>query len=187
MTTPVSRNAVIAFFQAYSSRDPVRIAPFIADDVEWMIVGPVDLLQFCGRRKGKEAVIDLFQRVIPNVLDVSGVESDIVLVDGDRAATYNRITAIQRTTGRTISYRSAQFMRFRNDKVIEISLDHRQLRCGRAGARPSDRVAGGCHHAGCRAGIDLLPGQALMGLRPSRQVHPDYSGCMPAFLIAAAH
>jgi ketosteroid isomerase-like protein len=119
MTTPVSRNAVIAFFQAYSSRDPVRIAPFIADDVEWMIVGPVDLLQFCGRRKGKEAVIDLFQRVIPNVLDVSGVESDIVLVDGDRAATYNRITAIQRTTGRTISYRSAQFMRFRNDKVIE--------------------------------------------------------------------
>ena len=119
MTTPVSRNAVIAFFQAYSSRDPVRIAPFIADDVEWMIVGPVDLLHFCGRRKGKAAVLDLFQRVIPKVLDVNGVESDIVLVDGDRAATYNRITAIQRTTGRTISYRSAQFMRFRNDKVIE--------------------------------------------------------------------
>lgn len=119
MTTHVSRNAVIAFFQAYSSRDPVRIAPFIADDVEWMIVGPVDLLHFCGPRKGKAAVLDLFQRVIPNVLDVNGVESDIVLVDGDRAATYNRITAIQRTTGRTISYRSAQFMRFRNDKVIE--------------------------------------------------------------------
>ena len=53
MTTHVSRNAVIAFFQAYSSRDPVRIAPFIADDVEWMIVGPVDLLHFCGPRKGR--------------------------------------------------------------------------------------------------------------------------------------
>src|SRR5215207_4971101 len=84
-----------------------------------MIVGPVDLLQFCGRRKGKAAVMELFERVIPNVLQIRGVVSDIVLVDGDRAATYNRITGVQRATGRTISYRSAQFIRFRDEKVIE--------------------------------------------------------------------
>jgi ketosteroid isomerase-like protein len=115
----VSRKAFNAFFQAYSSRDPARIAPFIADDVEWMIVGPVDLLQFCGRRRGKAAVMDLFERVIPNVLEVNRVESDIVLLDGDRAATLNRITAVQRATGRTISYRSAQFIRFRDGQVVE--------------------------------------------------------------------
>src|SRR5262245_43631753 len=119
MSGPVSRTAFTAFFQAYASRDPARIAPFLADDVEWMIVGPVDLLQFCGHRRGKAAVIDLFQRVIPNVLQINSVESDFALVDGDRAASCNRIIAVQRATGRVISYRTAQFVRFRDDKVIE--------------------------------------------------------------------
>jgi ketosteroid isomerase-like protein len=119
MPAPVSRQTFDAFFEAYASRDPARIAAFLADDVEWTIVGPVDLLQFCGRRRGKRAVMDLFERVIPPVLHISNVESDIVLVDGDRAASCNRITAIQRATGRTISYHCAQFIRFRDDKVID--------------------------------------------------------------------
>ena len=32
-----------SFFNALSSRQPVRIAPFVADDADWLIVGPIEL------------------------------------------------------------------------------------------------------------------------------------------------
>jgi ketosteroid isomerase-like protein len=119
MAAPVQRTTVMAFYAAFVARDPAKIAPFIDDHAEWMIVGPIDLFPFCGKRRGKSAVLELFERVIPTVLQVTAVVTEILLVDGDRAATYSRLTAIQRATGRTISYRCTHFLRFRDDKVIE--------------------------------------------------------------------
>jgi len=119
MTSPVDRRVVHAFYEAWASRDAAKIAPFLDDDVEWMIVGPVDLFQFCGPRHGKAAVIDLFQNVIPSVMLVERCTNDIVLIDGDRAASLNRLTGEQAANGRTISYRTAHFMRFRDNKVVE--------------------------------------------------------------------
>src|SRR5919197_324000 len=119
MEAPVCRNVVRAFYEAFASREPARIAPFIHDDAEWTIVGPVDLLRFCGQRRGKAAVIDLFQRVVPEVLHITGFNMEILLVDGDRAASLSRITGIQRETRRIISYRCTHFLRFRHDQVIE--------------------------------------------------------------------
>src|SRR5919198_60288 len=105
MDAPVCRSVVTAFYRAFASRDPIKIAPFVHDDAEWTIVGPVDLLRFCGQRRGKAAVMDLFQRVVPEVLHITKFQTEILLVDGDRAASFSRITGIQRETGRTISYR----------------------------------------------------------------------------------
>ena len=119
MPSPVSRGVVAAFYKALASRDPARIAPFLDDDVEWMIVGPVDLFDFCGLRRGKAAVIDLYQNVIPAVMQVTRFTTDIALVDSDRAATLNRLTGLLRGSDRTISYRTANFVRFRDDKVVE--------------------------------------------------------------------
>jgi ketosteroid isomerase-like protein len=42
-----------------------------------------------------------------------------VLIDGDRAATLNRLSGRRPSDGRSISYRVAQFVRFRAGKVIE--------------------------------------------------------------------
>ena len=73
MTVPpaaVPRPVVHAFYQALASRDPARIAPFIDDDVRWTIVGPVDVLRFCGERRGKAAVL--------SVLDVQDVSRSLV-------------------------------------------------------------------------------------------------------------
>jgi ketosteroid isomerase-like protein len=116
---PVSRSQVDAFYQAFTSRNPVEIAPYLDDDVEWMIVGPIDLFEFCGTRRGKAAVLELFETIIPRVVTVTGWTTDIILVDHDRAASFNRLTGMQCQTGRTISYRVAHFLRFRHGKVIE--------------------------------------------------------------------
>jgi ketosteroid isomerase-like protein len=119
MAACVSRSVVEAFYRAFASRDPDQIAPFLASDVAWMIVGPVDLLHFCGHRHGKAAVLDLFRRVVPEVIEVTAYVPEVLLVDHDRAASYGRIVGYRRETGRTISYRCAHFLRFVDQKVAE--------------------------------------------------------------------
>lgn len=117
MSEPISRATVEAFYQAYAERDADKIAPFLDDDVEWSISGPVDVLPFCGTRHGKAAVLDMVVRLIPEVFRVFSFVPDAMLVDGDQAATLSRLSA-KSSDGRVISYRLAHFVRFRAGKVI---------------------------------------------------------------------
>jgi ketosteroid isomerase-like protein len=119
MSEPVTREVVEAFYKAYAARDAAKIAEFLDDDVEWTISGPVDVLPFCGTRHGKAAVLDLIERQVPSVFRIFSFVPDAMLVDGDRAATLNRLSATRRHDGRVISYRLAHFIRFRDGKVIE--------------------------------------------------------------------
>jgi ketosteroid isomerase-like protein len=118
MTTHVTRELVHDYYQARVSRDPARIGPFLDDDIHWSIAGPVDLMHFCGERRGKQAVIDAIVRHVPSQLEVTGMELEEVLIDGDRAATFSRLTARQISTGRTITYRCANFLHFRDNRII---------------------------------------------------------------------
>jgi ketosteroid isomerase-like protein len=118
MTNAVSRQHVQDFYQARMSRDPARIASFLDDDVTWSIFGPVDLIPFCGQRQGKDDVIDAIVRLVPTLLTVTKLEIDELLIDGDRAAGFTRITAVRAGTGRIISYQRAEFFRFRDNKIV---------------------------------------------------------------------
>lgn len=119
MSYSVPRSVVEEFYRAYAARDADKVAEFLDDDVEWTINGPVDLLLFCGTRQGKAAVVEIIERLVPAVFRIFSFVPDAILVDGDRAATLNRLAARRRDDGRVISYRLAHFLRFRNDKVIE--------------------------------------------------------------------
>ena len=118
MTKPVPRAVVEAFYKAYAARDAEKIAEFLDDDVAWTISGPVDVLRFCGTRHGKAAVLDVIERLVPAVFRVFSFVPDAMLIDGDRVATLNRLSA-KSSDGRVISYRLAHFIRFRDGKVIE--------------------------------------------------------------------
>ena len=120
MGEPVSRATVQAFYEALASRDPVRVAQHLADAVEWHMSGPVDLLVFCGYRRGKAAVADYIGRVVPSVLSVKRFEPDEIVIDGDRAAVINNITSVQKDTGRILSYQTALFVMFRDSKVVSV-------------------------------------------------------------------
>ena len=119
MTYEVPRAVVEAFYKAYAARDADKTAEFLHDDVEWTVSGPVDYLRFCGTHRGKAAVIDLIRRRVPEVLRVFSFVPDAILVDGDRVAMLNRQSAKRAVDGRVITYRVANFMRFRDGKVIE--------------------------------------------------------------------
>jgi ketosteroid isomerase-like protein len=118
MAEPVLRQRVTDFYSALNTRDPGRIGAWLTDDVDWFIFAPVELFPLSGHRRGREAVLERFRK-LPASFDVKRYEHEIVLVDGDSAATLNRLNYVQVRTGRTISYRIAQFIRFRDGRVCE--------------------------------------------------------------------
>ena len=115
---PVSRQRVRDFYEARMSRDSDSIAPFLHDDVEWAVAGPVDLIPFCGQHHGKKAAIDAMVRLAPLVFKVTKLSIDELLIDGDRAASFTRLSAIQSGTGRTITYQRAEFFQFRDNRIL---------------------------------------------------------------------
>jgi len=119
MTEAVPRAVVEAYYKAYAVRDAKAVAEYLDDNVEWTISGPVDVLPFCGKHLGKAAVLDLIERLVPEVITVFSFTPDAMLIDGDRVATLNRLAATRTINGRVIRYRLAHFTRFRDAKVIE--------------------------------------------------------------------
>jgi len=119
MAYAVPRAVAETFYKVYAAREIEKIAAFLHDDVEWTISGPVDVLPFCGVHRGKADVLDLIKRRVPEVLRVFSFLPDEFLVEDDQVATLNRLSARRTDDGRVISYRVANFIRFRDDKVIE--------------------------------------------------------------------
>lgn len=146
MPIPVSRATVEAFYAALRLRDVDLIGTFLADDVDWMIMGPVDVLPYCGPRHGRKAVIETFDQ-ISETMRVTSLVQEYLLVDGDRAASLSRLTAIHRASGNVIGYRVSHFMRFHDQKMVEFrslidTLDVTEQTLGREIARtPSPPLA----------------------------------------------
>ena len=119
MTESSIRPIVEAFYRASAERDVARVMAFIADDVNWLVQGPVDLFAFFGQRHGKAAVMEGYREVGLR-LDVTAYQVETLLVDGDRAAALIRLTSVVRATDKVMSVRTSQFSRFRNGKIIEM-------------------------------------------------------------------
>ena len=118
MTEQISRAAVEAFYKAYAECDADTVGQFLANDVQWTISGPIDVLPFCGTRHGKAAVLALIRREVPAVFRIQSFAIDAMLIDGNRSATLARLTA-RGSDGRAISYRVSHFARFRDGKMVE--------------------------------------------------------------------
>lgn len=115
----ITREWVEAFNEAYAGRHMERLESLLHDDVRWAISGPVDLMPFCGERRGKPAVLDMVARIAPRQFAVVSFTPELVLIDGDRASTLCRASGRRTVDGRTIGWRVAQFMRFRDQKIVE--------------------------------------------------------------------
>ena len=118
MAYAVSRDVVDAFYRAYISRDAQQIGALIDDDVEWLVAGPIEVMQVCGYWRGKAAVMERFSGLLPNVIRFKGLEIESLLVDGDTSAMFGRISCTHIPSGRAICHRVAHIVRYRNDKVV---------------------------------------------------------------------
>jgi len=124
-----------AFYEAYVSRDPARIGAML--DVDWIVAGPVEVMQVCGHWRGRSAVMERFAHAVPQLIRFKALEIEHLLVDGDCSAMFGRISCQHRQTGRLICHRVAHIVRYRDDKVIYYrvmndSLDAAEQFAGRA-------------------------------------------------------
>ena len=106
------------FYGAYLSREPARLQAVLHDDVCWRITGPADRFDFYGRRQGRDAVIEVIARIMPCYFKLTAFEFEHLLVNGDTAATYGRVRARQRGTGRAIGFCFAHFLGFAGGKLL---------------------------------------------------------------------
>jgi len=119
MTETSIRPIVEAFYRASVEREVERVMTFIADDVNWLVQGPMDLFAFFGQRHGRAAVLEGY-REIDRRLDVTAYQVETLLVDGDRAAALIRLTSVVRASDKVMSVRTSQFSRFRDGKIIQM-------------------------------------------------------------------
>ena len=113
------RPVVEVFYRASAKRDIERVVAILADDVDWLVQGPIDVFPFLGQRHGKAAVLEGY-REVARKLEITNYQVEALLVDGERAAALIRISAIVRATSKVMSIRTAQFSRFRDGKLAEM-------------------------------------------------------------------
>ena len=113
-----TRSTVIALYGAYARRDFEHIAAALHEDIDWVIYSPVSVFPFAGARRGRTAVLEAMAGIAEHYL-LESYNSEITIVDGDRAAVMSDVKFTQRSTGRTLRFRVANFLRFQDGKLIE--------------------------------------------------------------------
>ncbi|MEJ2626361.1 MAG: nuclear transport factor 2 family protein [Pseudolabrys sp.] len=103
---------------AYQQVDNDRLAAYIHDDVDWLFYAPISLFPFAGVRRGKADVFRGLALMYEAFRPVR-YEVDVALVDGDHSATLCDVQMEQRSTGRIISSRIANFHHFRDGLMVE--------------------------------------------------------------------
>lgn len=141
MTDQAARDVVRRFYEALASRDKARIAPFIAEDCDWIYWGPIDVLPWLGQRRGRDAVLAVFDE-IPRVLKVESYVPEWVVVDGDSAAALIALRGRMVATGNVYAIRFAQFIRLRDGQAVQVravidSLDAAEQALGHALTPPT--------------------------------------------------
>ena len=114
----ITAEYVESFFAALANRDPAAIAPFVADDAEWLMIGPIEMFPSCGQHLGKDAVLAAYERAKQRSEMISYVR-EFLMTDGTSASALTRFTGAMPATGKQINVRIAQFARFRDGKVTE--------------------------------------------------------------------
>lgn len=112
------RELIDGWLDAHMRRDAAFFDRVLDDDVEWTMHGPPQAFPVPNPLRGKAAVLEALKQMGEAVNVVRSAHRQ-VLIDGDQAAVIADRTAVQRTTGRTLVYRVAAFMRFRDGKLVE--------------------------------------------------------------------
>ena len=113
-----TRAIVTALYGAYARQDFEQIAAGIHEDIDWVIYSPISVFPFAGPRRGRAAVLAAMVE-IGETYALEYYKNETIVVDGDRAAVMSDVKFIQRATQRTMRFRVANFLRFKDGKLIE--------------------------------------------------------------------
>jgi len=118
LSDDATRAVVRDLYDAYARGDDQRVAALIHDDIDWVMHGPVQVFPFVGPRRGKTEVLAALAAVAKDYA-LERYEPEVVIVDGDRAAVLLNVAFTQRATGRMLTFRMVDMLRFRDGRVVE--------------------------------------------------------------------
>ncbi len=118
MSQESTRAIIEDLIDAYRRGDNDRLAARYHEDVDWLFHAPISLFPFAGARRGKAEVFRGFA-LMYEVFRQVRYEVEVVVADGDYAATLCDLHMEQRATGRIIRSRIANFHRFQEGLLIE--------------------------------------------------------------------
>jgi ketosteroid isomerase-like protein len=113
-----TRAAVSDLYAAYARGDADRVAQLIDDDVDWIIYGPMQIFPFAGHRRGKVAALEALAAIAKEYV-LEDYTPKMMIVDGDHAAVMSDVAFTQRSTERTLRFHIANFLRFRDGRIVE--------------------------------------------------------------------
>jgi ketosteroid isomerase-like protein len=116
--TETTRSLVRGIYDAYGRGDPAGFLDVIHDDIDWVIHGPIEIFPFAGPRKGKEAVVAALQS-IADMYELKRYVPEVVVVDGGQAALLSNVAFLQRVTGRILTFKIVDFLRFEQGMLVE--------------------------------------------------------------------
>ena len=118
MSDDATRTMVREMYDAYSRGDSARFAALVHEDIDWLIHGPVQVFPFVGPRRGKAEVMATLAGIAREYA-LERYEAEVIVVEDDRAAVMSNVAFKQRATGRMLSFRNANFLRFQGGHLIE--------------------------------------------------------------------
>jgi ketosteroid isomerase-like protein len=118
LDTEATRALVHKIYDAYGRGDASLFLDVLHEDVDWVIHGPIEVFPFAGARKGRDAVVAALES-IASLYELKRYVPEIILADGANAAHLSSVAFLQRTTGRVLTFKIVDFLRFEQGKVVE--------------------------------------------------------------------
>lgn len=109
-------DTVRGIYEAFGRGDIGALTAVLHDDVRWTIVGPTDVVPFCGTYEGPEAVGAAFA-TIAQYIDFESFEVEAVLGEDDLVVALGKSGYTVKSTGKPVREDWVHIYRFRNGKV----------------------------------------------------------------------
>lgn len=108
-------------YAAFGRGDVPAILEALADDVEWILPGPPDVIPGAGTHRGKEAVAAFFGTLAENV-DFQTFEPREFIAQGDKVVSLVYVESTVRSTGRKVVDHAAHVWAFKDGKVAHFEV-----------------------------------------------------------------
>src|SRR5262249_55210716 len=106
-------------YACYGQGDIPGALILLADEVEWHVAGPSEILPWAGRRFGREEVAR-FLTILPEFLDIQQFEPKEFIAQGDKVVVLGRQLARVKANNRACETDWAMVFTLRNGKISRL-------------------------------------------------------------------
>jgi ketosteroid isomerase-like protein len=110
---------IYGIYEAISCGEVGLLTESFDEEVDFRSNAPIEVFPYLGHRRGREEVLKALWAARSEFRPLSILPIWVVLQE-DAASVLLSVQATQRSTGRTLRYSAAHFLRFRDRRIVEL-------------------------------------------------------------------